>query len=288
MILFPATLDEFLTMGSRDGALYLGWDESFETIADPDGDELLAGAVNGNDPDDTTWDTDSDGLSDLFELEQQENGYYFDPTDSDSDDDMVPDSEEVLFGSNPANEDSDGDGLYDCEEVYHQLRSSTERANCDSFVASRTGGARTGGGWKVRLGGDGSTQYVVATSDPTDHDSDDDGLNDLAEYDLREKGYHPNVENDVPLAIVSTLLDAQGNEKADFYVGSGTKVTLKNVLSTNLTGSDSATVWNNSLQVDMDDGLGGASKTWNLDIANDENATVTYDLPFLPEPRWHL
>ncbi|MCK4470780.1 MAG: hypothetical protein KAW49_03240, partial [Anaerolineae bacterium] len=56
----PATLDEFVDVATwADGMVF----------RDRDGDGLLAQTYNGNDPDDTTWDTDGDGLSDKFEYE---------------------------------------------------------------------------------------------------------------------------------------------------------------------------------------------------------------------------
>jgi hypothetical protein len=62
---FPRTLDEFYAFN---------WDSALGAQADRDGDGLLAASFNGSDPDDTTADTDGDGLSDRFELTLQSKG----------------------------------------------------------------------------------------------------------------------------------------------------------------------------------------------------------------------
>ncbi len=282
----PATIDDFFTLSSANGGGYrLAWDSQFPALADADGDGLLSTALQGSDPDDSTWDTDNDGLPDLYELEQQEEGNYFDPKDSDSDDDGLPDWEENFVGSNPADGDTDNDGLYDCEEVYYMLTTAEDRTACDSFVESQTSGtdtARTQGGWQVTIGGQGSlTTYAM--SDPTVADTDEDGLNDFAEYELRSKGYHPQVENPNPVAVTSALLDANGNKLDDGngYAKPGDSIILRNIVSTSQTGSDSSTEWSNTLQIELPTELGGNTRTTALDLVNDEERYIydTLDVP---------
>ncbi len=57
-----------------------------------------------DDPDDTTWDTDGDRLSDAWELERSsisadEGGQFFDPRDPDTDDDGLDDYEQARLGN---------------------------------------------------------------------------------------------------------------------------------------------------------------------------------------------
>jgi hypothetical protein len=59
------------------------------------------------------WDTDWDGLSDLFELETEG----FDPCLADTDHDTVPDGVELMVGTRPDVKDTDGDGLNDVVEI---------------------------------------------------------------------------------------------------------------------------------------------------------------------------
>jgi hypothetical protein len=59
------------------------------------------------------WDSDNDGLSDLFE--KQNKG--FNPCDNDSDNDGLDDEWELVIGTFPDDADTDNDGLKDKEEV---------------------------------------------------------------------------------------------------------------------------------------------------------------------------
>lgn len=65
----------------------------------------------GTDP--TDPDTDNDGLSDSQEVSWEKS----DPLDSDTDDDGLNDLNEILNGTNPRFPDSDGDGWLDKAEV---------------------------------------------------------------------------------------------------------------------------------------------------------------------------
>ena len=55
---YPATLDGFMTLSNKGAnGLGLGWDASFDALADADGDGLISSAKNGIDPNDGTWDS---------------------------------------------------------------------------------------------------------------------------------------------------------------------------------------------------------------------------------------
>ena len=176
---FPATLDEFYSLAATgNGGYRLAWDDLFPTLMDADGDGLLSPAHDGPDPDDSTWDTDGDGLSDAYELEMRESGIPFDPEDADTDDDGLSDFEEVLLGTDPANTDTDSDGLTDKQEV---------------------------DGWTFAVAG----VRTHVTSDPLRRDGDGDGVNDLAEYTLGAP-YNPRVWNSSPLALYTEISDDDG------------------------------------------------------------------------------
>ncbi|HFQ94807.1 MAG TPA: hypothetical protein ENK32_12395, partial [Anaerolineae bacterium] len=114
---FPATLDEFMAQRLLANDAYaLAWDNAFPALQDADGDGLISAAFGGPDPADNTPDTDGDGLSDFYELQQSAT----DPRLPDSDGDGLCDGQEVAFGTDPARADTDSDGLPDGDEVFHQ------------------------------------------------------------------------------------------------------------------------------------------------------------------------
>lgn len=61
------------------------------------------------------WDSDGDGLSDLFEKTNKG----FNPCDNDSDNDGIGDEQELLIGTFPDDPDTDNDGLKDKEEIVY-------------------------------------------------------------------------------------------------------------------------------------------------------------------------
>jgi|GEM_PF-3611063 len=135
-------------------------------------------------------DDDEDGLTNLQEFEAAT-----DPHDSDSDDDGLSDGDEVLIHfSNPVIADTDGDGLDDGDEVNLHGSSPILADSDDDGLPDP---------WEVQYGldpADGElangdfgdpdsdfldnfTEYLVGT-DPTDDDTDGDGLKDGDEYDI--------------------------------------------------------------------------------------------------------
>lgn len=167
--IFPATLDEFYTLTQIGEYGYaLGWGRdatlTFPTLKDADGDGLISKAFSGgNDPDDSLYDTDNDGLSDYYELTNGMNPRLFD-----TDDDGLYDLTEIQLGTDPLRKDSDGDGLTDVGEVNGWL-----------FVYSFLG--------------DGTPLETMVYSNPLIPDSDFDGITDLLE---KIYGFNPNAPSD--------------------------------------------------------------------------------------------
>ncbi|HMN30092.1 MAG TPA: hypothetical protein PKE45_18210, partial [Caldilineaceae bacterium] len=93
---FPVTLGEFLALTNKgDGGLGQAWDAKFTSLRDADGDGLISSAYNGLDPNDASPDADGDGLTDRYELEQQAAGVNISPVLRDTDNDGLPDPEEI-------------------------------------------------------------------------------------------------------------------------------------------------------------------------------------------------
>jgi hypothetical protein len=247
---FPATLDGFYA---------LDWDDAFQPQVDADGDGLLSFAHHGNDPDDSTWDADGDGLSDKYELEMRaagadNGGADISPLSADSDNDGLSDGEEARLGTAPDNRDTDRDGLSDGEEV---------------------------DGWDF--------EYDVAnhlkthvTSHPLLPDEDGDGLSDLAERTLETHprafttsalGIYPESDDEdwivAPAATFTYSATVRNNLSQELYALGGLTVTFPSLLeasdlstSFNLFQGEAATV---STDVAVDGGAGSQS----VDIANE-------------------
>ncbi|MCL4863014.1 MAG: hypothetical protein KJZ93_26625, partial [Caldilineaceae bacterium] len=195
--IFPSTFGGFVALAQKPGGGYgLTWDSAFTALRDADGDGLVSAAFGGLDPDDTKWDSDGDGLSDAFELEQRAAGIAYSPTQCDTDGDGLTDAQEAHFGTDPANPDSDNDGLLDREEVWHQVYNTTTCQPTSNWA----------GGWNVTLNA--TTPFTIrVTSNPLLADSDGDGVSDLAEkqlagqLDSQNRPYHPGVVNAPPVAV---------------------------------------------------------------------------------------
>jgi hypothetical protein len=213
--IFPDTVGEFFALTGSAAGRRLTWDARFPTLWDADGDGLVSGAQGGIDPDDNNPDTDSDGLSDRFELEQRMAGVRLSPDDPDTDGDGLFDFQEIQYGTNPANADTDNDGLTDDKEVYHQVYKVV--GNKVQPVLEN-GKPKFEGGWQIVAPLAGT--FVTSTnaiplwvsSDPTSGDPDGDGIPDDAEkrlyelYKLDRNGqpYHPLVANVNPLQLFAS------------------------------------------------------------------------------------
>ncbi|MCB8990047.1 MAG: hypothetical protein H6665_05455 [Ardenticatenaceae bacterium] len=152
-------------------AFYL-WDQLGVQV-DRDGD----GISRSQDPNDANWDTDGDRLPDLAEIENGSS-----PILADKDGDGLTDAEEIRYGTDPNVADSDGDGLNDGLEV---------------------------NGYMITI----DTYTFRVASDPLDRDGDKDGISDGAEHRLNQLDpalypFHPNVFNDSPVRLYTTLDDA--------------------------------------------------------------------------------
>jgi len=214
--IFPATISGFTARTARpDGGRGLAWDQGFASMPDSDGDGLISGFANGPDPDDTTWDTDGDGVSDARELERQQTGFNLSPRFWDTDNDGLTDAQELQLSTNPARADSDGDGLSDGQEVRHLVYSFNQTAKRVETNGTLAGGV------EVQINA-ASPFSVHVSSDPLRADGDGDGLSDAAEYalatnatpalrlDSQNQPYHPNVVNAPPLSVAIRTNDADG------------------------------------------------------------------------------
>lgn len=182
MDIYPTTLDGFMKAGE--------WCEGC-TFQDADGDGLLSAAYAGNDPDDTRWDKDGDGLSDAYEVQLRarpvsQGGIVLDPLNPDTDGDLIWDGDEIRRGTNPAHSDTDGDGITDKQEL-------------DGYTFTYASGK--------------TTQMFT---DPLQADQDHDGMDDLFERTLHtcptcdplKNPYSPHTWNPSPLALYPELGDA--------------------------------------------------------------------------------
>ena len=199
---FPANLDGFIDLASTTGAADRGrgyrltWDRNSPTLVDADGDGLPSRASGGSDPDDGDWDTDADGLSDIWE---KNNG--FDPLLSDPDNDGLADYWEAFYGTKPFQADTDKDGLVDGEEFFH----SGERHPYVDDVSPWTGG------WRIVYEYDSSDQprKTLVSADPLHHDGDQDTILDKLE---KVYLYNPNVSEE--LNVLSLQADIQSPDSA--------------------------------------------------------------------------
>ncbi len=128
-------------------------------------------------------DTDGDGISDLFEAALGTNA-----KSNDSDDDGITDEQEVKDGTDPGNWDSDGDGIPDNEEAADQVNKFNKLevpevkkiehiANAGiSIQPEQLGNTDTDGD------GISDLEELGLGTDPTDPDSDKDGIKDGEEY----------------------------------------------------------------------------------------------------------
>lgn len=193
MDIFPATLDEFYQWN---------WDPLLVSPKDHDGDGLLAIQYGGPDPNDLLADTDGDGLIDPYELELRASGdraAATSLTNPDTDGDGLRDGDELRLGTLPNQRDSDGDGLDDGQEVFHLDWNDRDGdgSTTDWF-----------GGWTYVISSTLETVNPVSmfvTSDPTNADTDGDGLNDGTEKAL---GENPTAWTPNPVTLTAQVSDA--------------------------------------------------------------------------------
>lgn len=163
-----------------------------------DGAELAAG-TNPTDATSTPVDTDSDGLTDIFEAA------YPTATDpnADTDGDGITNLEEQLLGTNPTLADSDGDGLSDAAEVsanLDPLDSSDASRDADGDGVSNAVELANGTDMNnADSDGDGLSdgQEIQMGTNPLDADSDNDGFSDGAEVALELDPNSADVESSV-------------------------------------------------------------------------------------------
>ncbi len=132
----PSSIDEFVT-----------WRSIRPLDRDMDG---LTDTEEKNVSNAMAFDTDADGLSDGYEVDNGLN-----PRRHDTDGDGLIDWFEIQYGTNALQRDTDNDGLHDYLEI---------------------------AGWLVQFEYEGETFTMQVRSDPTVPDSDSDGLNDSMEY----------------------------------------------------------------------------------------------------------
>jgi len=256
--IFPATLDAFAALSPRSGGYALAWDSKFPTLADGDGDGLRSAAKGGNDPNDSKADTDADGLSDFYEIQNAASG--FNPSSSDTDGDGLSDYQELIYGTKPNNADSDYDGLKDKQEV---------------------------DGWDFVYGynATGTALKAHVRSDPFNADRDGDTLTDVLEYTY---GTNPNIWNDPNILKLTTTID-----KKFYKPGETVKLTttLENTLrsrpinglfqTTSLTGTDLATVFTNYSAIPSPFALNATEKrivNTNLQLRSDINRSQKFNI----------
>ncbi|UJG41078.1 MAG: hypothetical protein K9W45_01130 [Candidatus Heimdallarchaeum aukensis] len=132
--------------------------------SDTDGDSMPDDweANNNLDPliDDSSFDADSDGLTNL---EEYSSGT--DPNNSDSDNDGLTDGSEVnTYSTDPLDSDTDSDGMLDGWEVTNSLDPLTDDSSLDADSDSLT-----------------NLEEYQNNTDPNNSDSDNDGLTDGSE-----------------------------------------------------------------------------------------------------------
>ncbi|MFL2941693.1 MAG: transglutaminase domain-containing protein [Candidatus Poseidoniales archaeon] len=148
--------------------------ESDPNDNDTDDDGLLDGDeayLYGTDP--ILKDTDGDGLEDGDEvLGTERNGFYVtNATNTDTDDDNIPDGLELnVYGTNPTDDDSDDDTLKDGDEIL-----GTDENG--GYVTNATNDDTDG---DFLLDG---AELKVHDTEPDNNDTDDDGLEDGDELD---------------------------------------------------------------------------------------------------------
>ena len=168
----PATIGEFASL------TWAGGEVNLPVQVDLDGDYLSD--LDGTDPDNRTFDTDGDTLTDYYEVSEG-----LDPTNPDTDSDGLLDGDELRHNTDPRKWDTDGDGLNDKLEAVD--------------------------GWLISYEDDsGALQFMRVWSNPNAINADDDTFNDYLEFSF---GLNPNVATDPSAATnLIQIEDLQLNE----------------------------------------------------------------------------
>lgn len=272
---------------------------------DTDRDQIPEGfeRIFGSDPRDATdggflGDADGDGLTDGQEeivgwiVSANGNTPYdvhSNPNASDTDQDGLPDYAEFVLRTDPNNPDTDGDGLDDIHELTEEQLASLDKFNdlfpnfvlvaalseayetspldCDTDGDFLTDDFEILTGWNVTLTTTNGTTVKRVYSDPTNEDTDSDGLHDGGEY-----------KHTLNSAIVSptdpTQYDSDGDGRVDGV--ECTNVTPVLADCTNPTTQSLATCSSNPLRGDKKVTIRYTQLT--VDRGNDEVGGNTVDM----------
>ncbi|NHJ49685.1 MAG: hypothetical protein FK733_17980 [Asgard group archaeon] len=201
---YEGTIDWYTMQNDTDGDLLGDYDEYFfcTNITNPDSDQdgLSDGfevqeSLSNPMHDDTDWDTIPDGDEVLI--------YQSNPLSLDSDYDKIEDSLEILvYGSDPTNQDTDGDSIPDYDEIF-LLGSDPTSSDTDSD------------GMPDKWEYDNSLNLLV---DDSSNDEDNDSLLNLGEYLNGTDVYNPDTDSDLLLdgEEVLVYLTDPNNPDTDF------------------------------------------------------------------------
>ncbi|MCP4167230.1 MAG: hypothetical protein GY759_15275 [Chloroflexi bacterium] len=258
---FPATLKDFVDVDT--------WTSGQIRFPDVDGDGLLSFEAGGVDPNPTDWDSDNDGLADGYEAAiraktADQGGVNLNLLSPDSDGDLIGDGDEIRLGTNPGNADSDDDGIPDIEEV--------------AYVVDIHGDPIFGG-WDLPYAPNKTTRVW---SDPLHADADGDGLSDLFErtqdtcptclpwQDPKNPlVYNPKVWNESPVPLYFTDDTARG------YVVPGASLVYTTTTANNLSSGQSLV---GDLSLDLPPTFSGGPLAAGVDIPSGGQQSLVSEL----------
>jgi len=180
-----------------DLASFLNWSAIRPVY--PDGDTLDTTEETDLGSNGSSWDTDTDGLSDSYEV-------YFSktsPVSADSDSDGINDGLEMHLGTSPNNSDSDGDSLDDGTEYAGWPVSFTHG---DTFTMTAWSSPLLANNDGDEFSDD--SEYARALN-PRSSDSDGDGMMDSYEVFVLS---NPLVYNSIPTAVDDEYAVYEDNE----------------------------------------------------------------------------
>ena len=223
-----------------DTTTYGGWaiDHSLygadaESTANPDDDGLDNQSEFNLGTNPNLSDTDSDGLSDGFEV----NTLNTDPLDADSDADGLIDGQEVnIYGTSPSNSDSDGDGLSDNDEINtHNTNPNNADSDNDGLSDNDEINTHNTNPNNADSDNDGlsdSDEISIYQSNPNNVDTSNDGLSD---QELVDYGLDPNVNHTLlNNAILQSISDLEAGSTIIEVIDNHATITLSLESSENL------------------------------------------------------